>query len=94
MYVTGYLYFEDDWWERERSRLAWQLQRPPAPAPAPRPDALERIPRLTGELASSIVEASAHASIDTVCEVVEATCDELRERVFNRIVEDADDGSR
>jgi hypothetical protein len=79
-YFVGTMYDEADWrrqWACE-GWLTWQSPQSPS-------QALELIPRLTGELTASIVAATQDASIDTVCQAVEAICDELRERVFDQL---------
>jgi hypothetical protein len=81
-YFVGVMYDQADW-RRQANVRGWLSWTDPQFAD---PDgALARIPLQVGELADSLVEASAHASIDAVCQAVEAACDELRERVFDQI---------
>jgi hypothetical protein len=94
MYFTGYLYTDDEWIEhlRQQAWRDWHARQANALAwrdwharQASARDPLERIPELTGQLAACIDAVSRDAPIGTVCRLVEATCDELRERVFDQI---------
>jgi hypothetical protein len=85
-YFVGAMYDERDAWRRPL--YVSGVLEIEAEAPAP-PDAFEDIGRQIRALARSLLAVSQDASIDMVGKVVEATCDDLREQVFDGLAAEA-----